>query len=66
MNEAEKFVQGLQWLQWLSDQLAQPTLTERRITRCEVARDAAHDPDIKIVWEGKARQLRDKRMKEAN
>jgi len=63
MNEAEKFVQGLQWL---SNQLTQPTLTERRIARCEVARDAAHDPDIKIIWEGKARQLRDKRMKEAN
>lgn len=63
MNEAEKFVQGLQWL---SDQLAQPTLTEKRIARCEVARDKAHDSDIKIIWEGKARQLREKRMKEAN
>jgi hypothetical protein len=43
---------------WLGQQLARPTLTEQRIARCEDARDAAHDPDLKIIWAGKARQLR--------
>ena len=64
MNEAQRFIQGMNWL---GQQLAAPTPTERRIARCEEARDAAHDPDIKIIWEGKARQLRDHRIKkEAN
>ena len=50
----------------LQEQLLKPSLTERRIAQCEKARDTAHDPDIKIIWEGKAQQLRGKRMKEAN
>jgi hypothetical protein len=53
-------------LRWLGEQLAAPTLTEQRIANCERARSMAHDPDVRIIWEGKARQLRDKRMKEAN
>ena len=63
MNEAERFIQGMHWL---GQQLSAPTLTEQRIARCEKARDTAHDPDIQILWEGKAQQLRDKRTKEAN
>jgi|TARA_R100000995_G_C3444364_1_gene104922 hypothetical protein len=63
MNEIEKTLEGYRWLQ---EQLLKPSLTERRIAQCEKARDTAHDPDIKIIWEGKAQQLRGKRMKEAN
>jgi hypothetical protein len=63
MNEAQKFLQGMQWL---GEQLSKPTLTEQRIARCEYARNMAHDPEIKIIWEGKARQLRDKRIKKAH
>tara|TARA_R110000851_G_scaffold110270_3_gene232957 strand:- start:1820 stop:2011 length:192 start_codon:yes stop_codon:yes gene_type:complete len=63
MNEAQKFLQGMQWL---GEKLSKPTLTEQRIARCEHARNMAHDPDIKIIWEGKARQLRDKRIKKAH
>ena len=63
MNEAERFLESWKWLQ---EELFKPSLTERRISQCEAARDRAHDPDIKIIWEGKARQLRGKRTKEAN
>lgn len=63
MNEIEKTLEGYRWLQ---EQLLRPSLTERRIAQCEKARDTAHDPDIKIIWEGKAQQLRGKRIKEAN
>ena len=63
MNEIEKTLEGYRWLQ---EQLLKPSLTERRIAQCEKARDTAHDLDIKIIWEGKAQQLRGKRMKEAN
>ena len=63
MNEIEKTLEGYRWLQ---EQLLKPSLTEHRIAQCEKARDTAHDPDIKIIWEGKAQQLRGKRMKEAN
>ena len=62
MNEIERTLEGYRWLQ---EQLRKPSLTERRIDQCEKARDMAHDPDIKIIWDCKARQLRDKRMKEA-
>ena len=63
MNEIERTLEGWRWLQ---EQLLKPSLTERRIAQCEKARAMAHDPDIKIIWEGKAQQLRGKRMKEAN
>jgi hypothetical protein len=63
MNEAERLIQSMHWL---GQQLSGPTPTERRIALCEQARDTAHDPDFQILWEGKARQLRDKRTKEAN
>ena len=45
---------------WLRDELAKPTKTEILVARCEKARDLARDPDIKIIWECKARELRDK------
>jgi hypothetical protein len=63
MNEAERLIQSMHWL---GQQLSGPTPTERRIALCEQARDTAHDPDIQILWERKAQQLRDKRTKEAN
>jgi len=63
MNEAQRFVRGMHWL---GQQLSAPTPTERRIAKCEEARDAAHDPDMKIIWHGKAQQLRGKRQREAN
>jgi len=63
----EKFLQArLRGLRWLGEQLAAKTLTEQRIANCERARFMAHDPDIRIIWEGKARQLRNTRLKEAN
>jgi len=66
MNE-EKFLQArLRGLQWLGEQLAKPSLTEQRIANCERARSTAHDPDIRIIWEGKARQLRNTRIKGEN
>ena len=67
MTEEEKFLQArLRGLQWLGQQLAAKTLTEQRIENCERARTMAHDPEIQIIWEGKARQLRNTRLKEAN
>ena len=63
MNEAERFIRGMHWM---GQQLSGPTPTERRIALCEQARDTAHDPDLKIIWAGKAQQLRNKRQKEAN
>ena len=63
MNEAQRFVRGMHWL---GQQLSAPTPTERRIAKCEEARDAANDPDVKIIWHGKAQQLRGKRQREAN
>ena len=42
------------------------TIVEQRIANCEKARDTAHDPDIKALWEAHAQQLRDQRMKQAN
>ena len=63
MNEAERFIRGMHWM---GQQLSGPTPTERRIALCEQARDTAHYPDIKIIWECKARKLRDQRTKEAN
>ena len=67
MTEEEKFLQArLRGLQWLGEQLAKPSLTEQRIENCERARTMAHDPEIQIIWEGKAQQLRNTRLKEAN
>jgi len=66
MTEGKSLQARMRGLRWLGEQLAAPTRTEQRIANCERARDTAHDPDVRIIWEGKARQLRDKRMKEAN
>jgi len=66
MTEERSLQARLRGLRWLGEQLAAPTLTEQRIANCERARSMAHDPDIRIIWEGKARQLRDKRLKEAH
>lgn len=46
---------------WLRKELAKPTKLDAQIERCEKARDAAHDPDMKIIWEGKVRELRNKK-----
>ena len=48
---------------WLREELDKPTRLEILIARCEKARDAAKDPDSKIIWEGKARELREKTEK---
>ena len=66
MTEGKSLQARMRGLRWLGEQLAAPTRTEQRIANCERARSMAHDPDVRIIWEGKARQLRDKRMKEAN
>ena len=66
MTEERSLQARMRGLRWLGEQLAAPTLTEQRIANCERARSMAHDPDVRIIWEGKARQLRDKRLKEAN
>ena len=66
MTEERSLQARLRGLRWLGEQLAAPTLTEQRIANCERARSMAPDPDIRIIWEGKARQLRDKRLKEAH
>ena len=66
MTEGKSLQARMRGLRWLGEQLAAPTRTEQRIANCERARSMAHDPDIRIIWEGKARQLRDTRMKEAN
>jgi pterin-4a-carbinolamine dehydratase len=42
------------------------TVFEQRIANCEKARDMAHDPDIKILWQAYALQLRNRRMKGAH
>ena len=51
---------------WLRNELKKPTLVERRIARCEKARDEAHDLDMKIIWEGKARELRGRKGRSNN
>ena len=66
MTEERSLQARMRGLRWLGEQLAAPTPTEQRIANCERARSMAHDPDVRIIWEGKARQLRDKRLKEAN
>jgi|TARA_R110000822_G_scaffold89145_5_gene206154 hypothetical protein len=55
MNEAERFLRGMDWLQ---GELCKPRRAQQRILNCEQARDRAHDPDIKIIWASKAQQLR--------
>tara|TARA_R110000744_G_scaffold6820_1_gene23597 strand:- start:248 stop:430 length:183 start_codon:yes stop_codon:yes gene_type:complete len=55
MNDVERFFASMSWLH---KELCKPTRTEQRIARCEQARDRAHDPDIKLIWEAKAQQLR--------
>jgi len=47
-------------------QISTLTVVEQRIAHCEDARDKAHDPDIKILWEAYALQLRNQRIKESN
>lgn len=35
---------------WLRSELEKPTTLETRVAACKKARDAAHDPDMKIMW----------------
>ena len=42
----------------LDEQLTSLKATTRRIAKLEQARDAAHDPGIKAVWDAKATKLR--------
>ena len=47
-------------------QMTTLTIVEQRIANCEKARDTAHDPSIKALWEAYALQLRNQRIKESN
>lgn len=47
-------------------QISTLTVVEQRIAHCEEARAKAHDPEIKILWEAYARQLRNQRIKESH
>jgi len=47
-------------------QMTTLTIVEQRIANCEIARDTAHDPDIKVLWQAYALQLRNQRIKESN
>ncbi len=48
----------------LDEQLTSLKATTRRIASLELARDAAHDPSIKAVWDDKATQLRVSKFEE--
>ncbi len=66
-NEAEKFLDG--W-EWLGSQLKGYEPRTNRLLKqrfkCLQARDTAHDPDIKIVWNNHAEALGTKLKKELN
>ena len=51
-------------LRKLDEQLTSLKATTRRIASLERARDAAHDPSIKAVWDDKAAQLRVSKFEE--
>ena len=59
MNETQKFLAG--W-QWLADELygSEPRTNWRlkKVFLCNEARDAAHDPECKVIWESHASSLR--------
>ena len=66
-NEAEKFLDG--W-EWLGSQLKGYEPRTNRLLKqrfkCLQARDTAHDPSIKIVWNNHAEALGAKLKKELN
>ena len=66
-NEAEKFLDG--W-EWLGSQLKGYEPRTNRLLKqrfkCLQARDTAHDPDFKIVWNNHAEALGAKLKKELN
>ena len=66
-NEAEKFLDG--W-EWLGSQLKGYAPRTNRLLKqrfkCLQARDTAHDPDFKIVWNNHAEALGAKLKKELN
>ena len=51
-------------LRKLDEQLTSLKATTRRIASLELARDTAHDPSIKAVWDDKATQLRVSKFEE--
>ena len=66
-NEAEKFLDG--W-EWLGSQLKGYEPRTNRLLKqrfkCLHARDTAHDPDFKVVWNNHAEALGAKLKKELN
>ena len=57
MTDDESRIRGRQWLR---KELEKPTKLEIKIARCERACEEAADPDIKIIWAAKVRELRRK------
>tara|TARA_R110000765_G_scaffold194942_1_gene300498 strand:- start:357 stop:560 length:204 start_codon:yes stop_codon:yes gene_type:complete len=64
MDELANDEKYTQFRRWLRAELKKPTMVELRVARCEKARDEAHDPDMKIIWECKAQELRGKHNRE--
>ena len=46
---------------WLQSEFQKKTNTELLLDRLKFARDAAQDPDFKIIWAGKIQQLEGKK-----
>ncbi len=66
-NEAEKFLDGWEWLgSQLKGYEPQTNRLLKQRFKCLQARDTAHDPDFKIVWNNHAEALGAKLKKELN
>ena len=67
MNETQKFLAD--W-QWLADELygSEPRTNWllKKVFLCNEARDAAHDPEFKAIWDNHAEVLRALLRKELN
>jgi hypothetical protein len=66
-NEAEKFLDGWEWLgSQLRDYEPKTNRLLKQRFKCLQARDTAHDPEFKFVWNNHAEALRIKLKKELN
>ena len=66
-NEAERFLEGMQWLgSRLAEHEPRTSWLRKKVFRCIEARDAAHDPEFKALWENHAEVLRALLRKELN
>ena len=67
MNEAEKFLDGGAWLgSQLKDYEPRTNRLLKQRFKCLEARDTAHDPEFKALWENHAEELRTLLRKELN